>query len=196
MNTDCDQTRLHSAIGHRTPNEVHQDMGENQDGSLNHNSSFSLPSTKPIAVHAHLDQASTAATSRSSAHPNQAAARTTATQLPGNQKTLQEELPEGGTHIHLGDVSCKSLVVELRGFEPLTSSMPWKRATNCAIAPRAVPDYRMLSPVGKAALAACFRAVAMVSMAASSWATERNHASKADGGSATPPSSIAWKNRP
>ena len=25
--------------------------------------------------------------------------------------------------------------VELRGFEPLTSSMPWKRATNCAIAP-------------------------------------------------------------
>ena len=26
-------------------------------------------------------------------------------------------------------------VVELRGFEPLTSSMPWKRATNCAIAP-------------------------------------------------------------
>jgi site-specific DNA recombinase len=25
--------------------------------------------------------------------------------------------------------------VELRGFEPLTSSMPWKRATNCAKAP-------------------------------------------------------------
>ena len=28
-----------------------------------------------------------------------------------------------------------TLLVELRGFEPLTSSMPWKRATNCAIAP-------------------------------------------------------------
>ena len=41
---------------------------------------------------------------------------TATTQLPGNQKTLQEELPEGGTHIHLADVSCKSLVVELRGF--------------------------------------------------------------------------------
>ena len=26
-------------------------------------------------------------------------------------------------------------MVELRGFEPLTSSMPWRRATNCAIAP-------------------------------------------------------------
>ena len=26
-------------------------MEENQDGSLNHNPSFSLPSTKPIAVH-------------------------------------------------------------------------------------------------------------------------------------------------
>ena len=31
--------------------------------------------------------------------------------------------------------SDKSNWVELRGFEPLTSSMPWKRATNCAIAP-------------------------------------------------------------
>ena len=27
------------------------------------------------------------------------------------------------------------VIVELRGFEPLASSMPWKRATNCAIAP-------------------------------------------------------------
>ena len=26
-------------------------------------------------------------------------------------------------------------IVELRGLEPLTSSMPWKRATNCAKAP-------------------------------------------------------------
>ena len=26
-------------------------------------------------------------------------------------------------------------LVELRGLEPLTSSMPWKRATNCAKAP-------------------------------------------------------------
>src|SRR5699024_8785804 len=35
------------------------------------------------------------------------------------------------------DVRCSSTseIVELRGFEPLTSSMPWKRATNCAIAP-------------------------------------------------------------
>ena len=54
---------------------------------------------------------------------------------PGNQKTLQEELPEGDTHIHVGDVSCKSLVVELRGFEPLTFSLRTRRATSCAIAP-------------------------------------------------------------
>lgn len=26
--------------------------------------------------------------------------------------------------------------VELTGIEPVTSSMPWKRATNCAIAPQ------------------------------------------------------------
>ncbi len=31
--------------------------------------------------------------------------------------------------------------VELRGFEPLTSSMPWKRATNCAKAPCGTPRY-------------------------------------------------------
>ena len=28
LNTDCDQTRLHSSLGYRTPNEVHQDMGK------------------------------------------------------------------------------------------------------------------------------------------------------------------------
>ena len=50
-------------------------------------------------VTAYLDQSITAA----------------ATRLPGNQNALQEELPEGGTHIHLGDVSCKSLVVALAG---------------------------------------------------------------------------------
>ena len=36
----------------------------------------------------------------------------TTTRLPGNQNALQEDLPEGGTHVHLGDVSCKSLGVE------------------------------------------------------------------------------------
>ena len=201
-------------------------MGENQDGSLNHNSSFSLPSTKPIAVHLSIlhngQQQYLAATDNSRRDLNQAvfdkiyldddeitnsqhkavyhylldsnlpavleneAKRQQDTVTPDNTKNLRPMA--GGSNV--------TLLVELRGFEPLTSSMPWKRATNCAIAPRAVPDYRMLSPVGKAALAACFRAVAMVSMAASSWATERNHASKADGGNATPPSSIAWKNRP
>ena len=34
-----------------------------------------------------------------------------------------------------GQVSIFSSYVEHRGFEPLTSSMPWKRATNCANAP-------------------------------------------------------------
>jgi hypothetical protein len=27
-------------------------------------------------------------------------------------------------------------LVDLKGFEPLTSSMPWKRAPNCATGPR------------------------------------------------------------
>ncbi|GAB3214188.1 hypothetical protein GCM10027294_52460 [Marinactinospora endophytica] len=34
-----------------------------------------------------------------------------------------------------GQVSIFSTYVELWGFEPQTSSMPWRRATNCAIAP-------------------------------------------------------------
>ena len=40
--------------------------------------------------------------------------------------------PAGASHVGCSD---KTTRVELRGFEPLTSSMPWKRATNCAIAP-------------------------------------------------------------
>ena len=45
---------------------------------------------------------------------------TATTRLPGNQNALQEDLPEGGTHIHLGDVSCKSLVVALAQYTPNT----------------------------------------------------------------------------
>ena len=53
-----------------------------------------------------------------------------------NTKTLQENLPKGNKHIKLGNVSCKTTMVELRGFEPLTFSLRTRRATNCAIAPR------------------------------------------------------------
>jgi hypothetical protein len=34
----------------------------------------------------------------------------------------------------------EDLIVELRGLEPLTFCMPCRRATNCAIAPRAAGD--------------------------------------------------------
>ena len=34
------------------------------------------------------------------------------------------------------------LSVELRGFEPLTLSMPWRCATSCAIAPELNPSRR------------------------------------------------------
>ena len=53
-----------------------------------------------------------------------------------NTKTLQENLPEGNTQIKFGNVSCKTTMVELRGFEPLTFSLRTRRATNCAIAPK------------------------------------------------------------
>lgn len=40
---------------------------------------------------------------------------TATTRFPGNQNAFQEDLPDGGTHIRLGDVSCKSLVADLAG---------------------------------------------------------------------------------
>ncbi len=39
------------------------------------------------------------------------------------------------TNVSVGKGSSLVRAVEHRGFEPLTSSMPWKRATNCANAP-------------------------------------------------------------
>jgi site-specific DNA recombinase len=43
--------------------------------------------------------------------------------------------PEADAVLPMGQSSSKNPLVELRGFEPLTFSMPWKRATNCAKAP-------------------------------------------------------------
>ncbi len=43
--------------------------------------------------------------------------------------------------------------MEHRGFEPLTSSMPWKRATNCANAPKCLNSIYNLGGDGK--LMAC-----------------------------------------
>ena len=45
-----------------------------------------------------------------------------------------------------GQALTSSSYVELRGFEPLTSSMPWKRATNCAIAPNRRPPLTRRLP--------------------------------------------------
>ena len=55
-------------------------------------------------------------------------------------------------HSTSSDVECsrKTFWVELRGFEPLTSSMPWKRATNCAIAPSDPAERGRTLPPGGA----------------------------------------------
>ncbi len=47
-----------------------------------------------------------------------------------------------------GQGSKMSLLVEHRGFEPLTSSMPWKRATNCANAPETRCSSQSQAPPG------------------------------------------------
>ena len=160
-NRDNNEGRSQNGRGSQGNNDNQNRYGDQDNNSI-HVSSDGAHSDQPAAhtatispvaattthssadITSHPDQASATATSRgsiagtaarSSAHPKQAATHTATTQLPGNQKTLQEELPEGDTHIHLGDVSCKSLVVELRGFEPLTFSLRTRRATSCAIAP-------------------------------------------------------------
>ncbi len=48
--------------------------------------------------------------------------------------------------------STDSLLVELRGLEPLTPSMPWRCATSCATAPRCADPTRT-SPAGPRSLA-------------------------------------------
>ncbi len=50
--------------------------------------------------------------------------------------TAETKLP----HHQAGQASMFLFYVEHRGFEPLTSSMPWKRATNCANAPKTTPQ--------------------------------------------------------
>ena len=47
--------------------------------------------------------------------------------------------------------------VEHRGFEPLTSSMPWKRATNCANAPKCLNS--IYKPGGDSKLMACLTSI-------------------------------------
>ena len=53
--------------------------------------------------------------------------------LGSNQSGLTDALLAG---IYQDGDSSKTLMVDLRGFEPLTSSMRTRRATNCAIGPR------------------------------------------------------------
>ena len=47
-------------------------------------------------------------------------------------KTLADRETKAGllTAALLGDGLSKTVMVELRGIEPLASSMPWKRSTN------------------------------------------------------------------
>jgi hypothetical protein len=55
----------------------------------------------------------------------------------GELRYRMQDVQQGKRPAGSGENSTDSagLAVELWGFEPQTSSMPWKRATNCAIAP-------------------------------------------------------------
>ncbi|SDL65881.1 Site-specific DNA recombinase [Glycomyces sambucus] len=55
--------------------------------------------------------------------------------LGGYEKRQRRESPLASTSSSKATCSNGDPLVELRGFEPLTFSMPWKRATNCAKAP-------------------------------------------------------------
>ncbi len=68
----------------------------------------------------------------SSTHPTSPRPASSPTSLP----TPHQHRPHKQNCPVIRRSSFYFLLVELRGFEPLTSSMPWKRATNCAIAPK------------------------------------------------------------
>ena len=129
---DNDDSRSHNNNTHISSDGIHSDQAAAHIATISPVAAIAATHSS-TDITSHPDRASTAATSRESTAGT--TAHTATTQLPSNQKTLQEEPPEGNTHIHVGDVSCKSLVVELRGFEPLTFSLRTRRATSCAIAP-------------------------------------------------------------
>jgi hypothetical protein len=55
----------------------------------------------------------------------------------GNPKETgpDRDVSPAATLQHKANGWSKAVMVELWGFEPQTSSMPWRRATSCAIAP-------------------------------------------------------------
>src|SRR5699024_6593271 len=61
-------------------------------------------------------------------------------EINGNALNWAQDSQKARTPANDSSGKGSSLVrgVELGGFEPPTSSMPWKRATNCAIAPSRV----------------------------------------------------------
>ena len=133
---DSNKGRSRNGYGGQDNNSTHVSNSAHSDQAAINTATISpvaATTTRSSAdITSYPDQASTAATSRGSTtdtaahtatHPDQAATHTAAAQLPSNQKTLQEELPEGITHIHVGDVSCKSLVVNTGGLKPNT----WQR---------------------------------------------------------------------
>lgn len=80
-------------------NSAHSDQTATNTAAISPVAATTTCSSTDIT--SHLNQASTTATSRGSTAGT--AAHTTAT-APGNPKTLQEELPEGGTHGSVGSV--------------------------------------------------------------------------------------------
>ena len=68
---------------------------------------------------------------------NPALIHATTTTVPASThaKTPPANAEGARNHIHFDPVSCKSLVVELTGLEPVTPCLQSRCATNCAIAP-------------------------------------------------------------
>ena len=68
--------------------------------------------------------------------------------MPRRTSPQKQNLPRH----QAGQVSMFSSYVEVRGFEPLTFSMPWRRATNCAIPPSTRPILKFQRSKRKTAL--------------------------------------------
>jgi hypothetical protein len=69
--------------------------------------------------------------------------------LPADYEQAQL-IPSGCKESSLGSqlfICCRGLLVDLIGIEPMTSSMPWKRAPSCATGPLGV-NFSILADAG------------------------------------------------
>ena len=126
---DSDRRNNTNHHKHTTQHNISDSHNTRSDRTIQNNSSNNGPDTHSRSAHRQRNRGQ-------SNQDQDTHGQSHNTHSQDNTKTLQENLPKGNTQTKISNVSCKTTMVELRGFEPLTFSLRTRRATNCAIAPR------------------------------------------------------------